>query len=103
MGTREEMESASEKPEKKQRKAVSLDYEETEQAPRVSAKGEGELARLIIELAEEHNVPLHRDPDLTEVLYKLDLDEQIPPSLYEAVAEVFAFLYRLNRREKVEE
>ncbi len=78
-------------------KAVALGYdEEDDEAPRVKAKGEGEVAEKIIELAEREDVPLYEDKDLVELLYGLDLDEQIPPSLYEVVAEVFAFLYRLN-------
>jgi len=85
------------------KKAVALDYDEDEDdAPRVAAKGEGELAEKIIELAEREGVPLYEDEDLVELLYGLDLDEQIPPSLYEVVAEEFAVLYRLNREESPE-
>jgi flagellar biosynthesis protein len=82
------------------KKAVALEYEDyDEDAPRVSAKGEGHLAEKIIELAEREDVPLYQDEDLVELLYGLDIDEQIPPSLYEVVAEVFAFLYRINEEE----
>lgn len=82
------------------KKAVALGYdEEDDEAPRVKAKGEGEVAKKIIELAEREDVPLYEDEDLVQLLYGLDLDEQIPPSLYEVVAEVFAFLYRLNDEE----
>jgi flagellar biosynthesis protein len=82
------------------KKAVALEYEDEEdEAPRVSAKGEGHLAEKIIELAEREDVPLYQDEDLVELLYGLDIDEQIPPSLYEVVAEVFAFLYRINEEE----
>lgn len=84
----------------RRRKAVALGYdEEDDEAPRVKAKGEGEVAEKIIELAEREDVPLYEDEDLVELLYGLDLEEQIPPSLYEVVAEVFAFLYRLNEDE----
>lgn len=79
------------------KKAVALGYdEEDDEAPRVKAKGEGKVAEKIIELAEREDVPLYEDEDLVELLYGFDLEEQIPPSLYEVVAEVFAFLYRLN-------
>ena len=79
------------------KKAVALGYDEDDdEAPRVKAKGEGRVAEKIIELAEREDVPLYEDEDLVQLLYGLDLDEQIPPSLYEVVAEVFAFLYRLN-------
>ncbi|MFB6344828.1 MAG: EscU/YscU/HrcU family type III secretion system export apparatus switch protein [bacterium] len=86
-----------------ERKAVALEYDEgDEEAPRVTAKGEGQVAEKIIELAEREDVPLYEDRDLVELLYGLDLDEQIPPSLYEVVAEVFAFLYRLNEEQNDE-
>lgn len=82
------------------KKAVALEYDEDEEeAPRVTAKGEGGLAEKIIELAEQEDIPLYEDEDLVELLYGLDLDEQIPPSLYEVVAEVFAFIYRINEEE----
>lgn len=89
-----------ETPSPEDRKAVALEYDEDDdEAPRVTAKGEGKLADKIIELAEREDVPLYEDEDLVELLYGLDLDEQIPPSLYEVVAEVFAFLYRLNEEQ----
>lgn len=84
-------------------KAVSLRYDDgDDQAPVVTAKGEGRLAEKIIELAEENDIPLYEDEDLVELLYTLDLEEQIPPSLYEVVAEIFAFVYRLNEEQKQE-
>lgn len=82
-------------------KAVSLRYEDgQDRAPAVTAKGEGHLAQKIIQLAEENDIPIYQDEDLVELLSTLDLDEQIPPSLYEVVAEIFAFVYRLNEEEK---
>lgn len=85
------------------KKAVALEYDEDDdEAPRVTAKGEGKLAEKIIQLAESEDVPLYEDEDLVELLYGLDLEEQVPPSLYEVVAEVFAFLYRLNEDQKDE-
>jgi flagellar biosynthesis protein len=82
-------------------KAVSLEYDQDDDgAPVVTAKGEGQLAEKIIELAEENDIPLYEDEDLVELLYTLDLEEEIPPSLYEVVAEIFAFVYRLNEDQK---
>lgn len=79
-------------------KAVALSYDrDSEQAPRVSAKGAGYLAERIIEIAREHGVEIYEDPDLVEVLSKLDVDHEVPEMLYHAVAEVLAFVYRLNR------
>lgn len=81
-----------------QLKAVALRYEqERDGAPRVVAKGSGEMARRIIERAGEHGVPRHVDPGLAEILAALELEDEIPPALYRSVAEVLAFIYRLNR------
>ena len=65
-------------------------------APRLLARGEGELARRIIAKASEHDVPIVQDERLTELLCQLPLGEEIPPQLYVAVAEVLAFVYRLQ-------
>ena len=83
---------------KKPRKAVALRYDAgRENAPRVVAKGERMVAERIIELAREHHVHVHEDPDLVSVLSAIDLQAEIPESLYRAVAEVLAFVYRLNK------
>jgi flagellar biosynthesis protein len=82
----------------KRQVAVALRYLEGEDgAPRVVAKGRGDLAGRILDLARRHGVPVHRDTDLAEVLGRLDLGESIPPELYQAVAEVLAYLYSMNR------
>jgi flagellar biosynthesis protein len=82
---------------KKMPKAVALKYEkEKDAAPRVVAKGRGSVAEKIIETAKAHRVPLHEDKNLVQVLEALDLETEIPPELYRAVAEVLAFIYRLN-------
>jgi flagellar biosynthesis protein len=60
------------------------------------------LAKRILELAEEHGVPIHRDPDLTAVLEPLDVDSVIPPHLFQAVAIVLAALYRANKQGEAE-
>ena len=84
---------------KKKAKAVALKYEtEKDSAPRVVAKGKDIVAEKIIETAKAHNVPLYEDKNLVQVLEALDIDTEIPPELYRAVAEVLAFIYRLNAR-----
>jgi flagellar biosynthesis protein len=84
---------------KKKPKAVALKYEiEKDAAPRVVAKGNDFIAEKIIETARAHNVPLYEDKNLVQVLEAFDLDTQIPPELYRAVAEVLAFIYRLNSK-----
>lgn len=65
-------------------------------APRLLAKGEGEIARRIMATASEHDVPIVQEEQLTELLCQLPLGEEIPPQLYVAVAEVLAFVYRLQ-------
>ncbi len=78
-------------------KAVALKYDrEKDNAPRVIAKGRGQVAQKIIEVARAYNVPLHEDKNLIQILEALDLETEIPPELYRAVAEVLAFIYRLN-------
>jgi flagellar biosynthesis protein len=84
---------------KKSKKAVALRYQaEKDHAPRLTAKGGGLIAKKIIQLARAHGIPITEDPDLVEVLVQLDWQEHIPPQLYQAVAEVLAFVYRLNRK-----
>ena len=83
----------------KQKKATALRYDaNTDTAPRVTAKGYGILAEKIIELARKEGIPIREDPDLIEALIQLDFHEEIPPVLYKSVAEILAFVYRLNRR-----
>ena len=80
-------------------KAVALRYDAADEpAPRVIAKGAGLTAERIIEVARQHNIHVHNDPGLVNVLSKLDVDTVIPEGLYVAVAEVLAFVYRLNER-----
>jgi flagellar biosynthesis protein len=81
------------------RKAVALHYDASEgNAPRVVAKGQRLVAERIIALAKEHGIHIHEDPDLVAVLSKLDINAQIPEELYQAVAQVLAFVYRINQR-----
>jgi len=84
---------------KTRQKAVALRYDaERDAAPRVTAKGAGLLAQRIIEIAKQNGVHIHEDPDLVAILSKVDVETQIPEPLYRAVAEVLAFVYRLNQR-----
>lgn len=78
-------------------RAAALRYERpTDRAPRVVARGEGLIAERILALAREHEIPIHEDRALVQVLAKLDVDAEIPLEVYQAVAEVLAFLYRAN-------
>ena len=81
----------------KRKKAVSLKYDHgVDKAPKVTAKGVGKIAERIVAIAKEAGVPIHEDADLVEVLGKLDLYQEIPPETYTVVAEILAWVYRLN-------
>lgn len=81
----------------KHKKAVALAYRpEKDSAPKVAASGRGRVAERIIEMAREYGIPVKDDPDLVEVLSKLDVTEEIPPGVYVVVAELLAFAYSLN-------
>ncbi|WP_100399362.1 EscU/YscU/HrcU family type III secretion system export apparatus switch protein [Bacillus sp. FJAT-44742] len=81
--------------------AVALSYEDSKDwAPVVKAKGKGMAAAEIIAKAKEHNIPIQEDPSLVELLSNLNMNETIPDDLYEVVAEVFAFLYRIDKAMK---
>jgi len=74
--------------------AVALSYD-GRNTPKVTAKGEQQLAERIIDAAEQAGVPLYPDPELAMVLSQIPLGEEIPDNLYKAVAEVIAFAYIL--------
>ena len=87
------------KPEDARKAAVALAYETGAEAPRVVAKGRGLIAQAIIVRAAEAGVYVHESPELVSLLMQVDLDDVIPPQLYVAVAELLAWLYRLDRDE----
>lgn len=75
--------------------AVALRWD-GKSAPQVTAKGSGEIAEKILEVAATNHVPLRQDALLAEVLCKVNIGQEIPPALFRAVAEVIAFAYRLR-------
>ena len=80
------------------KKAVALFYDrKTCHAPIVTASGQGVVAGKILELAAKHGIPIQEDPDMVEVLAKVPLGDEIPVELYQAVAEILAFIYELNK------
>jgi len=81
----------------RQQLAVALAYREDEGAPRIVAKGRGLLAQTILERAKEAGVYVHESPELVALLMQVDLDSRIPPQLYVAVAELLAWLYRIEK------
>ena len=81
---------------KKKLRSVALAYDTADRAPRVIATGSGEIAKRILALAEEHNIPVQQDDSLVELLSKLELKAEIPENTYRAVATILAFLYRAD-------
>jgi flagellar biosynthesis protein len=80
------------------KEAVALTYKQNiENAPVVIAKGKGLIAENLIKKAHEHQIPIQEDPSLVSLLSQLDINESIPEELYQAVAEVFAFIYRVDK------
>lgn len=79
------------------KKAIALKYDGIS-APKVTAKGEADLAREIMAIAEAFDVPTFQQSELAELLYRLDLNEEVPPALYIAVAEIMSFAYQLAGR-----
>ena len=77
-------------------RVVALRYAETDDAPRVVAKGYGDIAQAIIDRAEKHGLHVHRSPELVRLLMRVDLDDRIPAELYLAVAELLAWVYQLE-------
>lgn len=81
------------------KKATALQYDQLQNnAPKISATGQGLIAENIIEKAKENNIPILEDPSLVELLSKLNINETIPEELYHAVAEVFAFVYQVDKQ-----
>ena len=87
------------KPSSPQQAAVALTYGQKKGAPHVVAKGHGLIAQAIIERAKQHGIFVHESEDLVGLLMKIELDQQIPPQLYLAVAELLAWLYRLEHED----
>ena len=85
------------KPAAPRREAVALAYEHGRVAPRVVAKGRGDLAETIIARAKDAGLFVHESPELVALLMQVDLDKTIPAELYQAVAEILAFVYYLER------
>jgi flagellar biosynthesis protein len=77
------------------RMAVALEYDGSS-APRVTAKGQGEIAEKIIGTAREAGVPVEENPLLAQALSSVELDDHIPEDLYKAVAQVIGFVLKLR-------
>lgn len=81
-------------------KAAALKYDQEKRgAPELIAKGQGEVAEKILRLAKEHDVSIFQNKALVDSLLNLDLHEEIPPRLYQAVAELFSWLMKVENKE----
>ena len=84
--------------------AAAIRYDAArDDAPRLTAKGQGHVAERIIELARQHTIPVRSDKALVQILSQLDIDRHIPPELYKAVAEILAFVYSANEKYREEQ
>ena len=82
------------------KKAVALKYnKKKDSATKVVGKGKGLIAKRIIKIAQDNELPIKKDEDLVELLTKIDVDQEIPQNLYKAVAEVFSFIYKITNKE----
>ena len=79
-----------------EKRAVALRYEDGDHAPRVLAKGKGKLAEIILRIAREHGVSIEENDALSEALMSFEAGEYITEELYEAVAQILAFVYSLH-------
>ena len=77
--------------------AVALAYEPDDGAPKILATGKGEVAEKIIQKAKESDVPLYKDNKLADTLSKLKIGDEIPPELYQVVAEILVFVDDMDR------
>jgi len=77
--------------------AIALEYNPSDEAPKIIATGKGILAEKIVEKAREANVPVHQDSKLAGTLSKLEIGDMIPPELYEAVAELLVFVDAMEK------
>ena len=81
------------------KKAAALKYDiKKDNAPKLTAKGKGNTALNIIKVAQENDIPIKKDEDLIELLSQIDLDREIPPNMYKAIAEVFSYIYDVSNK-----
>jgi len=81
------------------RRSVALGYDpESDRAPKVLAKGLGPVGDVILAIAKKHDIQIHKDPTLARSLYVLELGQEVPENFYVAIAEVLAFIYRMDKK-----
>ncbi|MDR2428893.1 MAG: EscU/YscU/HrcU family type III secretion system export apparatus switch protein [Candidatus Margulisbacteria bacterium] len=81
-----------------ERSAIAIRYDvEHDAAPVILASGRGEFAEDILRIAEDHKIPFYEDKGLADLLLKLEVSTEVPPELYTLIAEVLAFIFRLDQ------
>lgn len=79
------------------RRAAALRYDPAEhQAPHLVARGQGHIADRILDIARREGIPIHENAALVDILSRLDIEREIPPELYKVVAEIIAFVFRVQ-------
>ncbi len=87
----------------KSKKAAALKYNQSsDNAPKVVASGERLVAQNIIKIAQQNNIPIKKDEDMVQMLSQIELNQEIPPAMYKAVAEIFSFIYDITNDKRVE-
>jgi len=85
------------------KKAIALQYDkEINNAPKVVAKGSRYLADEIINIATKYDIPIKKDEDMASMLEQIEVNQEIPPQMYKAVAEIFSFIYGLTNEKSKE-
>lgn len=86
---------------KKIKKAAALKYDKnTDNAPKIIASGRGEFAEKILKMAKEQGITIYKDEALVKALINIEIGQEIPPKLYKAMAEILAFVYKLDISEE---
>ncbi len=80
----------------RKKRAIALRYRSTDSAPRIIAKGADRIADLIVEIAREHGIHIENDPLLVQTLMGFEVGDYIPEEVYEVVAQILAFVYKLR-------
>jgi flagellar biosynthesis protein len=81
------------------KQAVALCYDEKQNnAPKVVAKGSGFISEQILDAAEQHAVPVYQNKTITGMLMAVEIDREVPPELYKVVAEILAYVYRIDKK-----
>jgi flagellar biosynthesis protein len=84
----------------RKKSAVALKYQHNDTAPRIIAKGSDRIADLIVKIAREHGIHIDTDPLLVQTLMGFEVGDNVPEEVYEVVAQLLAFVYKLRLGDK---